>query len=125
VPSGFTIIEILVSLAIFSTVILALVGLTFQVTRKSIRATDQTLIMGTLLSEVDKAAVLPFDSLPSLAGCRSFNSYTYTVTRCVSVTALSARADSIRIVVRTSIPGTRPDTVAMVRARPRTAIPLR
>ncbi len=123
--AGFTVVEILISLVIFSGVILALVGLTFQVTRRSTVSTDQTLIMGMLMAEADRAATLPFDSLAGFAGCRTNSTGTITITRCATVTALSSSVDSILIVVQTSLPGTQPDTVALVRSRLRWSIPLR
>jgi Tfp pilus assembly protein PilW len=123
--AGFTVVEILISLVIFSGVIMALVGLTFQVTRRSTRSTDQTLIMGTTIADADLAATVPFDSLPGIAGCRSTSTGTITIIRCTTVTALSSGVDSILIVGRTSLPGTQPDTVALVRSRLRRSIPLR
>ena len=112
-------------MAIFSGVILALAGLAFQIARRSSRATDQALQMGRLFSKVDIASVVPFDSLPALAGCDTIPSGTVIAISCVTVTTLSPRTRSIGIVLRTSVPGSQPDTIVIFRSRERAPIPLR
>lgn len=123
--AGFSLIEILITLVIFSTVILGLAGLAFRIARSSVRATDQALVMGRLLSLVDVASVVRFDSLPALTRCDSTASGTVTVVGCVVVTSLSPRVSSIRIIVSTTVPGSHPDTIVMQRSRDRAPIPLR
>ena len=54
-------VEVIISLVIFSAVILGLAGLAFQVAKRSTRATDQALLMSVLLAKVDKVATVPFD----------------------------------------------------------------
>lgn len=115
----------LISLLIFSVVILALTGLSLSIARRATRSTDQSYIMGTLVSEVDRLTTLPFDSLPANAGCVNSGTWNVTITRCRTITPISIRSDSVRIVVRTTVPASRPDTVQFVRGRVRRPIPLR
>ncbi len=114
-----------ISLVIFSGVILGLAGLAFQVAKKGTRATDQALVMSVLLAKVDKAATIPFDSLSVIAGCDSTYSGTVVVRGCITLYPMNARTDSIRVDVRTTVPGTRPDTVFMRRSRSPVPVPLR
>ena len=113
------------AVVIFSVVILSLVGLSFEVSRSSTRATDQALGMGALLSKVDRAATTPFDSLSTHARCAPTVSGPYRVMGCTTVTSLSAQLDSIRIIVWTTLPGARPDTITMQRGDVRSGVPLR
>ena len=122
---GFSLIEVLISVVIFSTVILGLAGLSFQIARHSTRATDQALVLSTLVGRVDRASAVPFDSLPLLAGCDTTMSGAIRVRGCTSVTPISPRVDSIRVIVSTSVPGGRADTVAFQRTRGRNPLPLR
>lgn len=122
---GFSLVEILMSLVIFSAVILSLAGLAYQVAKKSTRATDQALLMSVLLSRVDRAATVPFDSLSLIAGCDTTLSGTVKVQSCTSVTALTARVDSIAVSVVTTVPGARADTIYMRRAKTSVPLPLR
>lgn len=121
---GFTLVEIMMAVVIFSIVILSLVGLLFQVAKYSTRATDQALGMATMLSEVDRATTTAFDSLSHLVGCDTTVSGGIKVSGCTKVTQTSARLDSIQIVVRTTLPNTRPDTITLLRAKWR-FLPLR
>jgi len=115
----------MVALVVFSVVILSLVGLSFRVAKSGTRATDQALSMAVLLAKVDRAAATAFDNLPALAGCDTTISSSVKVIGCIRVTSLSLRLDSIQIVVRTSLPSTRPDTVNMQRGKERRPVPLR
>ena len=122
---GFTLVEIMMAVVIFSIVILSLVGLSFQVAKYSTRATDQALGMASLLAHVDRAATTLFDSLPSIAGCDTTASGLYRVAGCTTITTISTRLDSIQIVVTSSLPGARPDTINMERGKARRPVPMR
>jgi prepilin-type N-terminal cleavage/methylation domain-containing protein len=122
---GFTLVEIMMAVVIFSIVILSLVGLSFQVAKNSTRATDQALGMAALLAHVDRAATTKFDSLPNLVGCDTTASGPYQVMGCTAVTSLSPRLDSIQIIVASTLPGARPDTINMQRGKERRPVPLR
>jgi prepilin-type N-terminal cleavage/methylation domain-containing protein len=123
--AGFTLVEIMMAVVIFSMVILSLVGLSFRVAKNSTRATDQALGMAALLARVDRAATTNFDSLPNLVGCDTTASGPYKVAGCTAVTSLSPRLDSIQIVVVSTLPGARPDTINMQRGKERRPVPLR
>ena len=112
-------------MAIFSGVILSLAGLAYQIARRSTRATDQALIMGRLLSKVDVAAQVPFDSLDVLTGCDTTMNNTVKVIGCYTVNAISPRTSTVTVVVRTSVPGSRIDTIILQRSRYKVPIPLR
>ena len=122
---GFTLVEIMMAVVIFSIVILSLVGLSFRVAKYSTRATDQALGMAALLANVDVAATTPFDSLPNLVGCDTTTSGVYQVAGCTAVSSLSPRLDSIQIIVTSTLPGARPDTINMQRGKERRPVPLR
>ena len=122
---GFTLVEIMMAVVIFSVVILSLVGLSFRVSKSSTRPTDHALSMAVLLSNVDRAATTTFDSLPNIATCDTTASGAYRVIGCTRVTSLSPRLDSIRIIVKTTLPNARPDTLTMQRGKERRPVPLR
>ena len=122
---GFTLVEIMMAVVIFSIVILSLVGLSFQVAKYSTRATDQALGMAALLAHVDRASTTTFDSLPGIVGCDTTVSGLYQVAGCTAVATLSPRLDSIQIIVQSTLPGARPDTINMERGKERRPVPLR
>lgn len=122
---GFTLVEIMLAVVIFSMVILSLVGLSFRVAKFGTRAADQALGMATMLAKVDRAATVAFDSLPGLARCDTTVSGAYRVLGCTAVTAVGPRIDSIQIIVVSNLPAARPDTINMQRSRDRRPVPLR
>jgi len=123
--AGFSLVEVLISLVIFSVVVLGLAGLSFQVARRSTRATDQALIISVMLTHLDRAATVPYDSLYLLPGCDSSFSGQAQITTCTTVTPISQRVSRVRIVVNTNVPTGRPDTVLIDRGKVRRPVPLR
>lgn len=113
------------TVVIFSIVILSLAGLAYQVARRSTRATDQALKMAVLLARVDRASTINFDSLRTIQRCDTTASGVVRIFACLTLDSLSAVRKRVRIVVSTSISGSRPDTVAFQRARVRYPIPLK
>jgi prepilin-type N-terminal cleavage/methylation domain-containing protein len=122
---GFSLIEVLISVVIFSAVILGLAGLAFQIARRSTRATDQALVLSALVGRIDRAASVPYDSLPVLARCDTTLSGVVRIFGCTSLVTVSPRVVDITVIVSTSVPGGKADTVAFQRSRPRNPLPLR
>ncbi len=123
--AGFSLIEVMISVVIFSAVILSLAGLAFQVARRSTRATHQALVMSALQARVDRASTVPFDSLALITGCDTTISGSVRVYGCTTITSSTPRLADLAIVVRSNIPGNPPDTVRLTRGKTRTPIPIR
>ncbi|MEK7668505.1 MAG: hypothetical protein AAB409_07635 [Gemmatimonadota bacterium] len=115
----------LITVVIFSVVVLSLVGLSLQVARRTTRATDQALIMAVILARVDRASTINYDSLSTIARCDTTLSGVVRIIACVTADSLSNVRKRVRVVVRTTIAGSRPDTVTFERGRVRYPIPLR
>ena len=105
--------------------ILSLSGLAYQIAKRGTRATDQTLTMAVLLARVDRASVIRYDSLRTIAKCDTSTSGVVAVYACTRVDSVSNVLRRVTVSVWTSIAGSRPDTVAFQRARIRYPIPLR
>jgi hypothetical protein len=110
---------------IFSVVIMSLAGLAFQVAHRSSRATDQALSMSVLLAKVDQASTTSYDSLNVVAGCDTTVSGVVKIQGCITVDSLSNVLRQVRVIVKTSVPGARPDTITFQRGRLRYPIPLK
>ena len=115
----------MVAVAIFSVVIMSLVGLSFQVAKHSTRSTDQALTMAALLAKVDQASTASYDSLKIGTKCDTTLSGLYKVIGCGKIDSVSARLKTDSIRVWTKLPGT--DTVRLVlqRGKERRPVPLR
>jgi hypothetical protein len=110
---------------IFSSVILGLAGLSLSIARRTTRATDQALVMATLVSRVDRAATVAFDSIATIVRCDTTFAGRVVVSACVTDSTISARLHQLRVVVQTTVPGARPDTITFQRGKERRPIPLR
>jgi len=113
------------TVVIFSVVILSLSGLSFQIARRATRATEQALTMAVLLAKVDRASTINYDSLSTIARCDTTVSGVVRVYACTGSDSISNVRRRVRIVVSTSIAGSRPDTITFERGRVRYPIPLR
>jgi Tfp pilus assembly protein PilV len=115
----------MISVVIFSAVILSLAGLSFQVARKSTRATDQAMVMSVMLARLDRATTIAYDSLSTIPPCDTTVSGNAKTIACTTVTATSGWTSDVRIVVHTTVPAARPDTIVFERGKVRRPIPLR
>jgi hypothetical protein len=115
----------MISVVIFSAVILGLAGLSFQVAKRSTRATDQALMMSILLSRMDRATTIEFDSLGTLVGCDTTISGVVQLIGCTDVQSVTPRVSTVRIVASTSVAGSRPDTITFQRGKERRPVPLK
>ena len=114
---GFSLVEILFTIIIFSVVILSLSGLAYQIAKRGTRASDQAMIMSVLLARVDRASTIRYDSLRTIAKCDTTTSGVVMVYACIRVDSISPVLRRATVSVRTSIAGSRPDTVIFQRAK--------
>jgi len=115
----------MISVIIFSVVVLSLAGLAFQVAKHGTRATDQTYVMGQLFQRVDRAATIKYDSLSAIAHCDTTVRGLVNIIGCTSVAAVSSNQSTVTLTVRTNIPTGRADTIIMTRSNNRKTLPLR
>ena len=115
----------MISVVIFSAVILSLAGLSFQVAKRSVRSTDQAFVIANMQSKIDHLTAVSFDSLAGLATCDTTFRGNATVIGCVTDVSTGLRTDSVRVVVKTTVAGGKPDTVYFTRAKTRVPVPLK
>jgi Tfp pilus assembly protein PilV len=116
---------VLISVVIFSVVVLSLAGLMFQVAKHGTRSTDQTYVIGELFARLDRAATINYDSLSTIARCDTTLYSPVKVIGCTSVTPVSSRQSTVTVIVNTTVPGGRTDTMIMTRTGARKPLPLR
>ena len=122
---GFSLVEVLIAIVIFSAVVLALAGLAFQIARRTTRATDLALHMAMQRGAADHAVTVPFDSLTQLLRPDTvWSGPVRTTVRYVIVTLSTVRKD-VYVITQTSVPRTPPDTIIIRRGLARDPIPLR
>jgi prepilin-type N-terminal cleavage/methylation domain-containing protein len=123
--AGFSLVEVLISIVIFSAVILALAGLSLQIADRTVKATDQALVMATQLAGTDRATAVDYDSLSAHLTPDTITSGAVTVIVRYVVDSLSTTLKNVYVITSTSVPGMAPDTLLIPRSRVRYPIPLK
>ncbi len=110
---------------VFSAVILALAGLSLQIADRTVKATDQALVMATQLAGTDRATAVDYDSVSTLLTPDTITSGQVTIVVRYVIDSLSTTRKNIRVITSTSVPGMAPETLTIARARVRYPIPLK
>ena len=124
VRRGITLIEVVVALTVFAMVTAGIAGFTTQVARGSRLNSLASVRAGALAAQINRLEVLPYDTLPSRAGCTSISTGLVPRNECISVVDLAAGRRRVTFILRPNNTALRPDTVILERTRPRQYHPL-
>jgi prepilin-type N-terminal cleavage/methylation domain-containing protein len=114
--SGFTLIEIMVTIVLMAIVLLALAPLTLQVARLSSMATVDAQRTAVLSGEVSRIEAEEFDDLPAGTSCVDFSSADFPHTKCTTVTDIDSETKRVTVIV-TPVNGGPPDTTVVQRSK--------
>ena len=115
---GFSLVEIIVAMTILVVTLAGFAGLTAQYMRRA-RSLNLQVAMAALFAEQSqRLIVLPFDSLPSRAGCQTFTTGTLAHTRCITVTATTNSRYTVTLVITPATTAVRPDSLSFARVKP-------
>lgn len=121
---GITLIEVIVALIMFAVVTTSIASFTTQVARGSQLNGIATVRAGALAAQVNRLEVLPFDSLPSRAGCTSVSTGLLPRSECITVQDVTVGRRRVTFVLTPANSALRPDTAILVRTKPRAFHPL-
>lgn len=121
---GITLIEVVVALTVFAMVTAGIAGFTTQVARGSRLNSLASVRAGALAAQINRLEVLPYDTLPSRAGCTSISAGLVPRTECIAVQDLAVGRRRVTFILRPDNTALRPDTVILERTRPRQYHPL-
>lgn len=121
---GITLIEVVMALTMFAVVTTSIASMTTQVARGSRFTGIATVRAGALAAQVNRLEVLPYDSLPSRAGCTSVSTGLLPRSECVGVEDVTVGRRRVTFVLTPSNTALRPDTVILERTKPKAYHPL-
>lgn len=121
---GMTLIEVVVALTVFAMVTVGIAGFTTQVAKGSRINSLASIRAGALGAQVNRLEVLPYDTLPSRAGCTSVSTGLVPRTECVAVQDIVTGRRRVTFILRPNNTALRPDTVIFERTKPRAYHPL-
>ena len=124
VRRGITLVEVVVALTVFAMVTMGIAGFTTQVAKGSRVNGLAQVRSGALAAQINRLEVLPYDTLPSRAGCTSVSTGLVPRTECISVVDVAAGRRRVTFIQRPNNTALRPDTVIFERTRPRAYHPL-
>jgi prepilin-type N-terminal cleavage/methylation domain-containing protein len=120
---GFSLVELLITMAVLSIALVVLVPVTRRVASLSNQSTGRTQRLAALSGEVQRVEALPFDSLTVGTTCRQAGS-SAPYTTCMTVTAVNDRTRLIVVSVAPIGVQVGPDTTVVERSRGGGANPL-
>jgi prepilin-type N-terminal cleavage/methylation domain-containing protein len=116
---GFTLIEVMVALTLLSIILLSFAD---AATAVAVRGRTNDLVAkrtAALQGEANKFASLPYSSLAGWSTAdKTFTKGNFTYTRKLSITALAANRDSIKITVVPATAPTKTDYAIVLRTKP-------
>lgn len=121
---GITLIEVVVALTVFAMVTAGIAGFTTQVAKGSRINSFASVRAGALAAQVNRLEVLPYDTLPTRAGCTSISTGLVPRNECITVQDIAAGRRRVTLIVRPNNTALRPDTIVFERTRPRAYHPL-
>jgi prepilin-type N-terminal cleavage/methylation domain-containing protein len=124
VRRGMTLIEVVVALTMFAIVTVSVASFTAQVAKGSRINGIATVRSGALAAQVNRLEVLPYDTLPSRAGCVSISTGSLPRSECITVEDVVVGRRRVTFILRPNNTALRPDTVIFERTRPRAYHPL-
>jgi hypothetical protein len=119
-----TLIEVAVALTVFAIVTVSVATFTAQVAKGSRVNGIATVRVGALAGQVNRLEVLPYDSLPSRAGCTSVSTGSLPRSECIYVQDVVTGRRRVTFILRPNSSSLRPDTVIFERTKPKAYHPL-
>ncbi|HEU5208217.1 MAG TPA: prepilin-type N-terminal cleavage/methylation domain-containing protein [Longimicrobiales bacterium] len=120
---GFTLVEVVVAIAILAAVLVMLAGMTFATAQRAVDLQSAGARQALMLQEINRLSALSLADLDAQGGCRTLASGADAFTSCVSVAVASARTRQVIVVLTPARAGARPDTVGFTRTEPSTTNP--
>ena len=112
------------ALTIFALVTAGIAGFTTQVASGSRTNSLASVRAGALAAQINRLEVLPYDTLPSRAGCTSISTGLVPRTECVAVEDIATGRRRVTFILRPNNTALRPDTIILERSKPRAYHPL-
>jgi len=114
---GAALIEIMVALTVMVIALTGVAGMTVQAGRGSSTLATTAGRTAVQTQVADQFMVLPYNLLPSKAGCTTVTTLPYPHRRCVTITDLSFRRRQVSIAFMPANRLLRPDTLVFERSR--------
>ncbi len=120
---GFSLVEVVVSLTLLAVTLASLARPTYSYARKVVALSADDARNAIIAQQLNRLSVLPFDSLPSRAGCQTLPAAPYSHVRCITVTNTSASQRHVVMIITPTNAAFHADTAVIDRTKPSAANP--
>jgi prepilin-type N-terminal cleavage/methylation domain-containing protein len=122
--AGFSLVEVVVALTILAIGLLGLAGLTARSARRASGVANLNVVGQTVVQQVNRLSVLPYDSLALGTTCKAINANGFAYQRCVRVDSLGLRLKQITLTITPTNSAIKPATEVFRRSKPADTNPL-
>jgi len=112
---GFSLIETMMGVTLLTLLLTSVARLDYEVMQQTTVVARATYGNASLLQQMNRFLVLPYDSLPAHAGCVTVAAPPVPNTSCATVTTVTAGVRQVTIVLQLTGTTTPPDTVILQR----------
>ena len=116
--SGFSLVEVLVAIALFGISMSAIAALTLAVTRQSTATVGVVERTNVLEARVNDLFSVPWTAIDARVGCTTINTQPIQRTECITVTNVSATRKLVTLTVTPTDTLVKPATVTVERTMP-------
>lgn len=121
---GITLLEVVIALTMFAIVTASVATMTTHVAKGSRFNGIATVRSGALAAQVNRLEVLPYDTLPSRAGCTTVSTGLLPRSECIYVQDVVVGRRQVTFILRPTNSALLPDTVIFERTKPKAYHPL-
>ena len=125
IRGGFSLVEVLVAIALFGISMSALAALSFAVTRRSADTAGVVQRTAVLEGRANDLFSIPWSNLDARVGCVTVNSAGFSRQECITITTHSATRKSVTLRVTPTDTSIEPDSVVVERTQPPATNPFR
>jgi Tfp pilus assembly protein PilV len=118
--AGISLVEVVVSMTLLSVGLLGLAGLTSMAAHRATGVSHLTTMSQTVMQQVNRVGVLPYDSLALGTTCRTLTDNGFSYTRCVRVDSLQVRVKQVTLTITPANVAIKPVTEVFRRSEPPT-----
>ena len=112
---GFSLIESMMGVTLLTLLLTSVARLDYEVMQQTTVVARATYGNASLLQQMNRFLVLPYDSLPAHAGCIAIAAPPVPNTSCATVTTVTAGVRQVTIVLQLSGTAAHPDTIILQR----------
>ena len=115
---GFTLVEVVVALALFGVSMAAIAALTFAVSRQASDTEGKTERTAVLEARVNDLYSIPWTAIDARVGCTTITVQPFPRTECITVANTSATRKAVTLTVTPTDASIHPTSVTLERTKP-------